>query len=71
MTKKIILSVIMGVAITLLLTSTNPAQADPTGDTVSITVDGILVAPEQTVEAVVDDGPVPEALFLQFGSTWK
>ena len=66
MTKKIVLSVIMGVAITLLLTSTNPAQADPTGDTVFINVDGIPVTPEQTVIAVV--GPGPEAFFEFLGT---
>ena len=65
MTKNnIVFSVIMGVAITLLLTSTNPAQADPTGDTVFINIDGIPVGPEQTVIAVV--GPGPEAFFNQF-----
>ena len=63
--KNTILSVLMGVAITLLLTSTNLAQADPTGDTVFITVDLIPVTPEQTVIAVV--GPGPEAVFDQLG----
>jgi len=64
--KNIVLSVIMGVAITLLLTSTNLAQADPTGDIVFITVVDILVTPEQTVVAVVDDGGL-EAFFFLLG----
>jgi len=55
----------MGVAITLLLTSTNLAQADPTGDTVFISIPDIPVTPEQTVEAVV--GPGPEAAFNLLG----
>jgi len=63
--KNIVLSVIMGVAITLLLTSTNLAQADPTGDTVFIIIPDIPVTPEQIVEAVVGDGP--EAFFELFG----
>ena len=65
--KNTILSVLMGVTITLLLTSTNPAQADPTGDLVLISVDGIFVLPEQTVEAFV--GPGPEAIFDLLGNT--
>ena len=64
--KNTILSVLMGVTITLLLTSTNPAQADPTGDLVLISVDGIFVLPEQTVEAFV--GPGPEAIFDLLGN---